>query len=132
MTMIMAKRTALEAKLKPTSYPAGAHVIQQGDVASAMYVIASGVAEVGNEDLTVMYGVKQEGMQAVAPAPPPHLRNTLFLPISFCAIFARGGLTIALAPRVCMRNLRRVFRRVGSHYQRPPQCHSPGKPCRSP
>ena len=61
----MAKRTALEAKLKPTSYPAGAHIIQQGDVASAMYVIASGVAEVGNEDLTVIYGVKQEGMLAV-------------------------------------------------------------------
>ena len=52
---------ALEAKLKPTSYPAGAIIIQQGDVASAMYVVASGVAEVGNDDLSVMYGVKSEG-----------------------------------------------------------------------
>jgi len=61
--------TALEAKLKPTSFPAGAHVIQQGDVASAMYVIASGVAEVGNEDLTVMYGVKKDGTWFMHPRP---------------------------------------------------------------
>ena len=65
----MVKRTALEAKLKPTSYPAGAHVIQQGDVASAMYVIASGVAEVWNEDLTVMYGVKKDGTWFMHPRP---------------------------------------------------------------
>jgi F0F1-type ATP synthase epsilon subunit len=61
---VRSSHAALEAKLKPSSYPAGAHIIQQGDVASAMYVIASGVAEVGNDDLTVMYGVKQEGKRA--------------------------------------------------------------------
>lgn len=62
--------TALEAKLKPTSFPPGAHVIQQGDVASAMYVISSGVAEVGNEDLTVMYGVKKEGTSGSCTSAP--------------------------------------------------------------
>jgi len=69
---------ALEAKLKPTSYPAGAHVIQQGDVASTMYIIASGVAEVGNEDLTVMYGVKTEGPhRTLRPLRGPHTLGIL-------------------------------------------------------
>ncbi len=108
----MVKRTALEAKLKPTSYPAGAHVIQQGDVASAMYVIASGVAEVWNEDLTVMYGVKQEGMLATFPAPPQRLHNSSRLPHAHWTAwaFARVALTVASAPRACMRTLRRIFR----------------------